>query len=295
MSIFHTLKFILKHPLNRTHKMRALMKFFRWQIGSRLVPGEVIYNWVNGSKMVVRPGETGFTQNIYCGLHEFSDMAYLLHVLSPGDLFVDVGANIGAYTILACAVKKAKGYCFEPVPSTFERLLVNIRINNLGERVALFNIGLSDREDKIFFTAGENCTNHVVADGEISVDVVRVNVMPLDKIVIDTPCVLKIDVEGWETQVLTGAEKTLKNESLHSLIIELNGSGSRYGFNEDKILKVMQEFGFLAYTYDPFKRQLEKLDGKNIFSGNTLFIRNADVVQKKVEEAPKVLVNSIWL
>lgn len=296
MSLFRTLKFILKHPLNRRHKMGALITFFRWQIGSRLVPGQVVYNWVNGSKMVVRPGETGFTQNIYCGLHEFPDMAYLLHVLSPGDLFVDIGANVGAYTILACAAKKAKGYCFEPVPSTFERLLVNIRINNLEKSVVSFNLGLSDREDVLFFTTGENCTNHVVANGEVSDKVVRVKVAPLDRILKGLfPSVLKIDVEGYETPVLSGAQKVLENESLHSVIMELNGSGSRYGFNEDKICKTMQGLGFLAYTYDPFSRQLESIAGKNIFSGNTLFIRNAEVIQKKVKAAPKVLVNSIWV
>jgi len=44
---------------------------------------------------VARPGETGVTGNIYTGLHEFSSMGYLLHVLREGDLFVDVGANVG--------------------------------------------------------------------------------------------------------------------------------------------------------------------------------------------------------
>lgn len=51
---------------------------------------------------------TGATGNIYVGLHEFEDMAFLLHVLRRTDLFVDVGANIGSYTILAGGAAGAK-------------------------------------------------------------------------------------------------------------------------------------------------------------------------------------------
>ena len=45
-------------------------------------------------------GMTGATGNVYCGLHEFEDMALVLHALRPRDLFVDVGANVGSYTVL---------------------------------------------------------------------------------------------------------------------------------------------------------------------------------------------------
>lgn len=101
MSLLNTLKFIANHPLNRKQRLHALLGFLKWQIGSRLVPGQVVYNWVNGARIIVRPGEHSLTQNIYCGLMEFSDMAYVLHVLKPEDLFVDIGANVGSYTILA--------------------------------------------------------------------------------------------------------------------------------------------------------------------------------------------------
>ena len=62
---------------------------------------------------------TGATGNIYTGLHEFEDMMFLLHLLRPGDIFVDAGANIGSYTVLASAVVGAKSISFEPVPPLF--------------------------------------------------------------------------------------------------------------------------------------------------------------------------------
>ncbi len=93
------------------------------------------------------------TGNIYTGLHELSSMGYLLHVLREGDLFVDVGANVGSYTILACVVKGADCCSFEPVFSTFQRLMTNIRLNQLEGQAKCFNIGIGDRKGKIEFTS----------------------------------------------------------------------------------------------------------------------------------------------
>ena len=142
MSVLSTLNFIVEHPINKKRKAKALLGFLKWQIGSRLVPGEIIYHWINDAKFIVKPGETALTQNIYCGLMEFHDMAYVLHVLNADDLFIDVGANVGSYTLLACAVRGASGYCFEPIPSTFERLISNIKLNDLSDRVKAYNIRL---------------------------------------------------------------------------------------------------------------------------------------------------------
>ena len=296
MSLFSTITFILRHPLNRGRKVRAMIEFVRWQAGSRLVPGHVVFNWVAGARFIASPGETGVTGNIYCGLHEFADMAYLLHVLRSDDLFVDIGANVGSYTILACAARKAKGCCFEPVPETFERLMDNLRLNDLSGHVEAFNIGLSDKECEMVFTSGENCANHVVANTENPPDSIRVKVTQLDTILKDkSPSVMKIDVEGFETPVLAGAHAILSNKSLHSVIMELNGSGSRYGFDEDEILKTMSNYGFATYSYDPFARELAGLGGKNTLSGNTLFVRNKLAVLERIKMASEVLVGNVRL
>ena len=103
MSVLKAIKFITNHPLNDEHKLSAIIRFAKWQIGSRLVPGAIVYEWINGSKFLVKTGETGLTGNIYTGLHEFPDMSFLLHFLRAEDHFVDIGANVGSYTILACS------------------------------------------------------------------------------------------------------------------------------------------------------------------------------------------------
>jgi FkbM family methyltransferase len=296
MPLLKTLAFIANHPLSRGHKARALGDYFKWQIGSRLVRGQVIHNWINGARIIVHRGETGVTGNLYCHLHDFGDMAYLLHVLKPDDLFVDVGANVGSYTVLACAAKGAKGICFEPVPSTFARLMDNLRINNLSERVEARNIGLSDREGELRFTCTEDTTNHIVAGDEAAPDAVTVKVSPLDAILAgNVPSLLKIDVEGFETPVLEGARRTLGNRRLHSVIMELNGSGRRYGFEDSRIIEYMGGFGFSTFRYEPFSRELASVSGHDCLVGNTLFVRDAHDIQARLRQAPRVRVGAVWL
>lgn len=291
MSLLKSINFIVNHPLNRGNKLNSLARFAKWQIGSRLVPGAVVFDWVNGSKFLVRPGETGLTGNIYTGLHEFPDMGYLLHVLRKEDLFIDIGANVGSYTILACAVVGSRGIAFEPVPSTFSRLVENMRINHLDEKVKCINSGVGAKQGSIAFTSDYDTTNHALAVGEQSNNAITVKVTTLDAFLDgESPSLAKIDVEGFETPVLEGARETLEDKTLHSVIMELNGSGDRYGYDESRILQLMLDYGFNTYSYNPLDRTLTDLKGKNVNSGNTLFIRDRPFVEERLKSAPRVHV-----
>ena len=114
-------RFLCNHPLTRDHRAAGFARLFRWQVESRL-RREVIVPWVGGVRLAARRGMTGATGNIYAGLHEFADMAFTLHFLRPDDLFLDVGANIGSYTLLASGVCKARTIAFEPDPETMALL-----------------------------------------------------------------------------------------------------------------------------------------------------------------------------
>jgi hypothetical protein len=100
MGLANTIPFLLNHPLSRGRKVATLTRFALWQCRARTVGGAMPFEFVNGSKLLAAPGLTGATGNLYVGLHEFEEMAFALHFLRPGDLFADVGANVGSYTIL---------------------------------------------------------------------------------------------------------------------------------------------------------------------------------------------------
>ena len=294
--LWNTLNFVLNHPLNKHNRVAAVSRFVAWQVAIRMLHARIIWEWVDGAKIIVGRGETGLTGNVYCGLHEFNEMAYLLHVVDEQDCFVDVGANAGSYTIVACAVRRARGICFEPVPSTYGRLLENICINHIDDRVQCFNCGVGQKEDVLGFTSTLDTTNHVLSEGEKREDAIEVPVVILDNALSGTsPSIIKIDTEGFELPVLKGASNILQNAAVHTVIIELNGSGSVYGYAEDEIIAILKEAGFSAYDYAPFERKLTCIDGKERSGGNTIFVRNLEHVQKRLRKNPTIVINGCEL
>jgi FkbM family methyltransferase len=290
MRPIHMIRNIVTSPLNRGTPLRAMWRFAKWQVASRLAPGEIVVSWANDSKFLASPGEHGVTCNIYSGFFEFEDMGYLVHALRPEDLFADIGANVGSYSILACAVCGARGYAFEPVPNTYHRLLKNLRLNDIDQRVVALHRGVGAASGQLRFSTEQTVVNHVLTDEEKDVPSVEVPVVTLDEVLAEPPTMMKIDVEGFETRVLEGAERTLREPQLHSLLIELNGSGRRYGFDDDKIAGVLEGAGFRAYEYRPFDRELNPLSRRRNTDGNTLYIRDIDLMRQRVATAPKVRI-----
>jgi len=290
-SIYSILRFILTHPLARRNKTEALKRFFLYQVSKLFNPYPIVYALTDKTKLIVEKGMSGATGNIYCGLHEFEDMSFLLHFLRPEDLFVDVGANVGSYTMLASGHVGCLTKAFEPVPATYIRLRNNIAINYLQDRVLTYNIALGAEKNIIKFTSDLDTVNHAMLEGEHE-NYVQVNVKPLDKFKGDqVPGLIKIDVEGYEAEVLKGAGITLVDEALKAIIIELNGSGSKYGYNDSDIHQQLLHFGFLAYMYDPFTRSLIP---RNSFGDmNTIYARDIEFVKQRLSKADSFCALSI--
>ena len=125
--LYVTLRTQGRHPLNRKSSWRAAFDFSLAQIAARLVPGEVCVPFPNGTRLLVPPHMKGAAHFIYPGLCEFEDMGFALHFLRPDDLFLDVGANIGAYTVLAAGAAGCRVIAFEPAPATFRSLQANLQ------------------------------------------------------------------------------------------------------------------------------------------------------------------------
>lgn len=214
MSALNTLDFILNHPLNREHRGKALARFARWQIGSRLLPGPVVIDFAGESKLLVQPGMTGATGNVYAGLHEFWEMAFTLHLLQKGDLFVDVGANVGSYTMLASAAVGAECVSVEPVPSTYQWLQSNIKLNDAEPLVTALNVAVGGEKGKLNMTASEGAMNHVISNSSSQPeDAISISVETLDRVLESKrPVLMKVDVEGFEAEVVRGGRHPGKGE-----------------------------------------------------------------------------------
>lgn len=292
MLLLRVVRNILSHPLNRRRKGRALLSFLQWQVRSRLTRKAILCDWIEGSRLLVRRGDAGLTCNLYCGLFEFDDMAFLLHYLRPGDLFLDVGANAGSYTVLASGVVGAESIAFEPVPETFLRLKENVTVNGMDARVQCINVGIGEADGQMQFTIGGDATNHVLrADESPGVKSTVVEMRALDALVAGrVPALMKIDVEGFETAVIRGAGNTLDSPRLNAIIIERNQLASRYGFDENEVGVVLARKGFQPFRYTASSRTLEPLDGDANPSGNTLFVKDLGLVKARVAAARRFTV-----
>lgn len=284
---------MLQHPIGRRKPFTVLTRWIRWQLGSRILGWPVICRLVGQTRLIVTPGMHGSTMNLYVGLQEFHEMGFVLHALRPGDLFMDVGANVGVYSILAGGVG-AQVIAIEPVPDTFDTLMDNIHLNDFEDRVVAHNIGLSSKVGELHFSTQHGPENRVIDDSN-SEPAVSVPVNCLENLVREElPKVVKIDAEGYELEIIKGAQGLLYHPNVLAVILELNGSGKRYGFDDDETDAEMRRFGFQTAHYEPFKRKLTPT-GKHNTSGNTLYIRSGDVLLERLKNAPSFKIFGIAL
>lgn len=272
LRIVRVIRLLVKHPLGRLNKRQTLMRFLKWQVGSRILREPVAMPFVDDIRLLVRTGMHGATGNIYVGLMEFEDMSFVLHFTRPGNTFVDVGANVGVYSLLA-ASRGAQALAIEPVPRTYESLLNNINLNRFQDRIEASNIGVAGGPDALPFSTNEDATNHVLVGTNDRNSATVVEVKSLDSAVGGrNPTMIKIDVEGFEAEVIRGARAVLSNPNLQAVLLELNGLGARYGLHDNETDTQMRDFGFKPSKYDPFTRTLTTVKFRNE-TGNTLYVR----------------------
>ena len=176
MGLVSTARFIIHHPLSRGRKLANLGRFACWQIGARLVPGPVAVN-LSTRPSCWRPLDWRAPRaTSTSGFMNLSDMAFVLHFLRPDDLFVDVGANIGSYTILATAGAGANCISFEPSPDAWEWLCKNINLNGVQSLVDARRQAVSSSVGMLHLTVDMGPTNHIVFQQQTLLRPLRVHV-----------------------------------------------------------------------------------------------------------------------
>ncbi len=271
--------FLATHPLTRRRRVSAAARVLRWQITSRNYD-EVIVDWIGGTRLAARRGMTGVTGNIYAGLHEFADMAFVLHFLRSSDLFADVGANVGSYTILASGVVRCRTVAFEPDPLTAAALERNINLNQIADLVEMRVAAVGERQGIVRFSTGLDTENHVVSAVDPSGR--DVPIQTLDQAFLDTgriPALIKLDVEGYEAEVLRGARALLTAPGLKAILTENRSP---------PVVDALRKAGLTEVVYDAFGHRL--LAANEVPMANALFLRDLDHVATRVSQTPSVQI-----
>lgn len=277
--MLNNLQFMLQHPMSQGTMAAPFRRFIAWQFRCRVQGGDITVPWVNDARLVARRGMEGATGNIYYGLHEFSEMGFLLHFLRPEDLFCDIGANVGSYTILASRVVGARTCAFEPDPQAMRDLTRNIAVNEIAGRVTSHGVALGAASGTVAFTRGKGTCNRVAKPEDTETQ--DVSVRRLDDVLSgQCPSLIKIDVEGYEEQVFLGAGKTIENPELKAVSTET--------FNPD-IEFLLTSAGFQKMFYDPRSRRLSPSPPGFIVS-NTLLVRDIPNVEERLRTAPAIRI-----
>jgi FkbM family methyltransferase len=188
---------------------------------------------------------------------------------APGEALVDVGANVGMYSIWAAKTRGTMVYAFEPEAQNYALLNRNIALNGLNAQVKAYCLALSDQAgySELHLSSqqiGGSCHSlgervdfkhepmqPVYSQGCIAArldDLVAQGVVPM-------PTHVKIDVDGFEPKVIAGARRVLKDRKLRSLLIETNRNLADH-------VQMVAELESLGFRFDPAQvAAAERKDG----------------------------------
>jgi len=219
MDAVDSLRFIFGHPLNRGRPVSTAARMLGWQVRSRLNDVAPV-DFANGASLLVSRRMNGANYNVYCGLYEFEEMSFLMHFLRPGDVFVDVGANVGSYSVLAASVG-AHAIAFEP-GEHFDDLARNVAHNGYAV----------------------DCRRTAVGDGANGL-------VRLDDAV-DYATLIKVDAGGLEAAVVAGGARVFAGASA---VILAGDAGP-----DAEPMKTLAAMGYRPISYDPFSREIRPFE-----------------------------------
>ena len=286
-------------PLCINHKLSAIGRFINWQFYYRFIKNERTYNFVDNQQLISIKNRASSTGNYYCGLAEYEEMAFVRHFMKKSNgIFLDIGANIGSYTVLALGASLTNyAISIEPSAETVSLMQENILINQMNRRCEIHNVGAGAATGSANFINNKDTVNRVLTNAENEENqedcVITIPIRTVDEIVKSRDVqVMKIDVEGLEYDVLIGAKNTLASPSLHAIIVELIGCDEKYGHSSQEATDLITCNGFSQYSYNPKERQLIPYNKNHKNGNNGIFIRDCDIefVTLCLKESPSFRV-----
>jgi FkbM family methyltransferase len=204
---------------------------------------------------------------IYCGNFEQVERQFLRRFLRQGDCFVDIGANIGLFTLIAAHYVGPTGlvYAFEPSPCTFDRLRDNVVLNRM-HNVQCHQLALSDQELVQPLTVALDGWDawsslaHPIAGSSFATE--HVACVTWDQFAVEhtlagNVTMMKIDVEGWEERVLAGGAQTLARPNAPLLQVEFTDAAAQSaGTCCAQLYATLTDLGYHMFIYDDARHTL---------------------------------------
>jgi FkbM family methyltransferase len=261
IALFQVLAILRLSPIGRLMVKTELgaRVFTNLRRRTRPESGE-IYISVGRMKFVIDVNDTvGVGGSLLEGEFEPVQTALISRNLKPGMTFIDIGANIGYYTVIASkrVGKSGRVYCFEPDPQNYRMLVKNISENKLSN-VCPQSTALSDSTGTAtLHTDSKNFGAHSLNKSNIwdEKSEVTVSTMKLDDFVgADKIDMIKLDVQGAESKVIAGSIRTLMTQR-PILVLELWPYGiQKMGDDPVKLVRDLEEIGYHIQVTEDYRK-----------------------------------------
>ena len=234
--------YIARHPANRGHVLGALVRAASFQFKARLTRRPVLTD-LGHARIWVHVGSTAATKVVYGSPPDWEEMQAWRRLIRPGDLFIDVGANIGTYSLWAASVG-ARVMAVEPDVLALQRLHANVQLNPHLD-IDVIPAALAEYEGTVGFTEGLDTLNRIGGNR-------TVNALTLDGLLNAEPARgVKIDVEGFEQVVLAGAHDAIAFHRIDILQLEWNGmSRASVGADRGPVADMLRSAGYVLMRPD---------------------------------------------
>lgn len=251
---------IWTHPANRNHKWAGLTRLIRWQFHKRIIGNAFTFEY-HGFKMRGHMDSHSVSAAFYfAGLPDWWEMRFAQDYLRPGDKFLDVGANVGLYTLLASALIGDDGHvdAFEPAEVPASRLQESLDQNSISHIAQVHRFAVTNHSGQVQFGFSHNdCQAHVRQSNESNEQSAKVPAILLDDFCGDTQYAMgKLDIEGHEPMALEGASKMLSCGNPPVLQIEMAGYSQLYGVTTAALIARLFDIGYDCLYYIPDERIL---------------------------------------
>jgi FkbM family methyltransferase len=191
------------------------------------------------------------------GSYDRDETAFLKSIFRVGDVFFDIGANLGWYSlVLGRSCPGAQIFAFEPIAVTVDMLKKNISLNRL-QNIEVVSLGMFNKEDELTFLFAPDVSGATSlrltgqSRGCTAIQEVLCKTTTLDIFCASTntlPTLLKIDVEGAELMVFQGAEKTLAHTPI--ILVELLRKWSlEFGYHPNDVFELLAKYGYSAWMF----------------------------------------------
>jgi FkbM family methyltransferase len=200
------------------------------------------------------------------GVHEPLTTELIKKEIKKGDIVLDIGANIGYYTLIFAKLvgEEGKVYAFEPDPANFALLKKNVKINGY-QNVILVDKAVSNKNGKTkLYISEKSCGLHRIYDIHDGRKFIEIESVRLDDYFknyngrIDW---IKIDIEGAEWAAIQGMPLLLEKNKNLKIVTEFAPIFLKeYGIQPEEYLKLLQKYGFRIYNINEDKNKIETCD-----------------------------------